>query len=607
MAQPVAGASGALHLQLWASPQGGSPGRPARILAQLQDITVQRQADADARRRAELLRRVAELGRIGGCEIDAETRELQWTGECAGLHGREGQSLSLEELLGHYTTESCDSLQEAMHRVASGAPAETLELCFYRPDGQQVWTQAVVDFQRDAGTRPRYLVLFRDISRERAASARIERLAHYDTLTGLPNRTRLREDIETVLACEPARYQALLLLDIAGFGGINEAHGHAAGDALLKSVAARLHMLLDAGDLFGRVGADEFAVLLRQGDRRHDTAAAAQRIVDDLSVPVPLGDELLRFGINAGIAPIPQDIGFDELLRAAGVALHGARHGGRNRIELYSPDAWQRTRRRLDVEHALRGALEHEEFTLAYQPLIDITRRRVSGVEALLRWHPAGLGPCGPEEFIPIAEASGDIGAIGDWVLREACRQASAWDALGIEFGRMSVNVSVVQLRDPGFAARVLAICADTGLAPARLELELTESTLLRDSEAMRDCFEILVAAGVALAIDDFGTGFSSLSYLSRFPINRLKIDRSFIADLGGSRGAIEVTRAIIQLGKALRMQVLAEGVESMDDERTLLDYGCDEVQGFLYSRPLPPRDMARWLKAQPDLVGNRL
>ncbi|ATD67697.1 histidine kinase [Luteimonas chenhongjianii] len=598
----LSGKGAANVLQIWASPQCDGNGRPLTVLAQVQDVTRQRQSDAEARRRGALLRRVAELGRIGGCEIDAETRTLHWTGECAGLHGREGQSLPLDDLLRHYTTESREALQAAMSRVASGAPAASIELCFYRPDGAQVWTQAVVDFVREPGLPPRYLVLFRDISGERAASERIEQLAHYDALTGLPNRTRLRQDVDSALSQGGSLCQALLLLDISGFGGINEAHGHAAGDLVLKAVAARLHMLVDAGDVFGRIGADEFVVLLQQGASRQEVTLAAQRIVNGLSDPVPAAGELLRFGISAGIAVRPPGVGFDELLRAAGVALHGARREGRNHIEFYSPTAWLQARRRLEIEHALRGALEQEEFSLAYQPLIDLADGGVCGMEALLRWHHPELGPCAPGEFIEIAEATGDIVAIGEWVLREACRQAAAWDASGLRFGRMSVNVSAVQLRDPGFTQRVLLACADTGWSTARLELEITESALLLDTDALWECFGALQSAGVALAVDDFGTGFSSLSYLSRFPVGRLKIDRSFIAGLAASDGtgrAVEVTRAIIQLGKALRMQVLAEGVESNEDERLLREYGCDEVQGYLHSRPLAPREMVRWLQAR--------
>ena len=599
---PVAADDGPVFLRVWASPQLDGAGHCRRVLAQIQDVTRQHELDAEVDRRSALLRRVAALGRIGGCEIDARTRFLHWTGECAGLHGREEDSLPLADLLRHYTTESREALETAMDRVAAGACAQSLELCFYRPDGAQVWTQAVVDFEHDDGRPPRYLVLFRDISSERAARERIERLAHFDPLTGLPNRSRLHQDVDAALANGGGLYQALLLLDISGFGGINEAHGHATGDLVLRTVAARLHMLVDAGDLFGRIGADEFVVLLQQGTGRDDVAATAERIMRGLSDPVPAAGELLRFGISAGIAVRPPGVGFDELLRAAGVALHGARQRGRNRLEFYNPDAWQRARRRLDIEHALRGALEQDGFSLAYQPQMDLDAQTVCGIEALLRWEHPVLGPCGPDEFIEIAETTGDIVAIGEWVLREACRQAAAWDAAGLAFGRMSVNVSAVQLRDPGFAQRVLGACSAAGWPPARLELELTESALLHDTDALWACFGVLQAAGVALAVDDFGTGFSSLSYLSRFPVGRLKIDRSFIAELsaGDTDGrATAVTRAIIQLGTALRMRVLAEGVESLVDQKLLREYGCNEVQGYLYARPLPPREMARWLQGQ--------
>lgn len=602
----AAGVAGPLHLQVWASPQCAGPGTLGRVLAQVQDVTRQRRLDAEVHRRGALLRRVAALGRIGGCEIDAATRELHWTGECAGLHGREDESLPLAELLRHYTTESREALEAAMSRVADGAPAETLELCFYRPDGEQIWTQAVVDFDHEAGGAPRYLVLFRDISGERAASERIERLAHFDPLTGLPNRARLRQDVDAALAGGAGRYQALLLLDVSGFGGINEAHGHAAGDSVLRAIAARLHMLVEAGDLFGRIGGDEFVVLMQQGTDRDHVAAAAQRLVTGLSDPVRAAGEILRFGVSAGIAVRPPGVGFDELLRAAGVALHGARQRGRNHIEFYSPDAWRRARRRLDIEHALRTALDNDEFSLAYQPQVDLGRQSVSGVEALLRWDHPALGTCTPDEFIEIAEATGDIVAIGEWVLREACRQAAAWDAAGLVFGRMSVNVSAVQLRDPGFAQRVLAACSATGWPAARLELEITESALLLDTDALWACFGVLRSAGVGLAVDDFGTGFSSLSYLSRFPVGRLKIDRSFIAELATADAngrAVAVTRAIIQLGTALRMRVLAEGVESRADEQLLRDYGCDEVQGYFYARPLPPRELVHWLQARAPAV----
>lgn len=585
-----------LHLLVWAESRLDARGAPQRVLAQVQDVSAQRRADALIRHRTELLRRVSRLGRIGGCEIDAATRALQWTEECARLHGRNAAPPALDALLGQYASDSRQALEAALLRTADGAPPQTLELCFYRPDGRQVWVQAVVDFERPGDARPRHLVLFRDVTGERAASERIELLSHYDLVTGLPNRALLRREVETALQAAAAP-PALLLIDLDGFAGINESLGHATGDAVLKACAARLHAHVDAGDPFGRFGADEFLVLLRQAGDRPGALAAAQRIAAALAAPLTVGGESLRLGASVGIAMLPAGAGFDDLLRAAGSALHAAKRGGRNRIEFHSADGCSRARRRIDIEQALRVALEREEFSLAYQPLISLADDRPPSIEALLRWHRPGLGHCPPDEFVPIAEASGDIVAIGDWVLREACRQAAAWHRAGLAFGRISVNVSAMQLRDPGFAERAVAHCAAAGWPPARLELELTESALLRDTQALRACFDVLAEAGIALAIDDFGTGFSNLSYLSRFPVGRLKIDRSFISALCQGRGAGEVTRAIIGLGQSLRMQVVAEGVEQPEDERLLREHGCDEVQGYLYSRPLAARDMADWLR----------
>lgn len=607
------GAGERLHLLVWAESRLDADGAPQRVLAQVQDVSAQRRADALIHRRTELLRRISELGRIGGCEIDAATRAMQWTEECARLHGRDAAAPVLDALLGQYASESRQALEAALLRTSDGAPPETLELCFYRPDGRQVWVQAVVDFEWPGGARPRHLVLFRDITRERAASERIELLSHYDLLTGLPNRVLLRREAEAVLRTAQAP-PALLLIDLDGFAGINESLGHTTGDAVLKACAARLHGHVDAGDLFGRFGADEFLVLLRQGADRRAVLAAAQRIATALAAPLAVGGESLRLGASVGIATLPEGAEFDDLLRAAGIALHSAKRGGRNRIEFHSADGWSRARRRIDIEQALRVALERDEFSLAYQPLISLADDRPPSIEALLRWQRPGLGHCTPEEFVPIAEASGDIVAIGDWVVGEACRQAAAWHEAGLAFGRISVNVSAMQLRDPGFAERVVAHCAAAGWPAQRLELELTESALLRDTQTLRECFDLLTEAGIALAIDDFGTGFSNLSYLSRFPVGRLKIDRSFIAELCKGRGAGEVTRAIIGLGQSLRMQVVAEGVEQPEDERLLREHGCDEVQGYLYSRPLAARDMADWLRqragagrdAAPDIARRR-
>ncbi|MDH5822736.1 EAL domain-containing protein [Luteimonas sp. RD2P54] len=588
-----------LHLLIWAQPQLDPDGNLQRVLAQVQDVTGQRRVDALIRSRTELLARVSALGGIGGAEIDPATRRMQWTEECARLHGMAPGPVVLDEVLALYTTASREAFEAALVRAADGGAPERVEGCFYRGSGERVWVQVVIELDRDEGGPARHIVLFRDITRERETSARIEMLSHYDPLTGLPNRGLLRRQAEEALAADAGESRlAMLLVDIDGFRGINESFGHGAGDAVLKASAARMHQCLGGADLFGRLGADEFAVLLSGARDRAAVGDAASRLIAALGEPLHVGTETLKIGASVGIAvrESPGD-GFDDLLRAAGVALCAARQHGRGNHAFYTQEALQQARRRLKIEHALRGALDRDEFSVVYQPLVHVDSATAPGIEALLRWHRPAGGHCGPAEFIPIAEECGEIVRLGDWVISEACRQAAAWEEAGLRFGRMSVNVSAVQLRDRGFAERVIARCEQAGWPPHRLELELTESALVRDTEILHECFATLQRHGVSLAVDDFGTGFSNLHYLNRFPVSRLKIDRSLILDIQRSTASGDLTRAIIQLGQAMRMQVVVEGVETAIEERLLRQHGCDEIQGYLYTRPLPPREMAQWLR----------
>jgi len=592
--------SGVLHLRLWMQPLLGPEGRIQRLLGQVQNITEQHQTDALIRWRTELLNRVSALGRIGGCEIDVSTRHMQWTEECYRIHGLRKEPITLDQALALYTQDSRDAFEAALARIAAGGLPEQLDLCFYRQSGLRVWVQVLIELDHRDGLPTRYVVLFRDITREREANERIELLAHYDLLTGLPNRMLLRE--QTADAIEEARDRgaalAMLFIDLDGFKTINDTFGHATGDALLKAAATRLHQNLRNADLFGRFNGDEFIVVLRDLADPEDAGHVARKLIASLAEPLQRGDTTLKVGASVGIAMLDDErADFDTLLRAADAAMHAAKEAGRNTYQYYSQDALLRIQRRLEIEHALLGAIEREEFSLAYQPLLHAAHDQPPAIEALLRWHRPGIGYCSPAEFIPIAEKCGEIVRIGDWVLAEACRQASVWDRAGLAFDRIAVNVSAVQLRDRGFAERVIDICHAHGWAPQRLELELTESALIRDTEVLRHCFDVLERHGVPLAVDDFGTGFSNLHYLNRFPVGRLKIDRSFVQGMLHDTGTAEVTQAIVHLGHALGMKVVAEGVETEQEEAMLRRQGCDEIQGYLYSRPLTPRDLAQWLK----------
>jgi diguanylate cyclase (GGDEF)-like protein len=592
----------ALQLRIWMQPHLDERGGIQRVVGQIHNISTQRQTDALIRWRTELLNRVSALGRIGGCEIEVASRSMLWTEECYRIHGLRKEPISLDQALSLYTQDSRDSFFAALDRIGAGGLPEQLELCFYRHSGQRVWVQVLIELDRREGLPERFVVLFRDTTREREANERIELLAHYDLLTGLPNRMLLREQASEAMveARERGATLAMLFIDLDGFKVINDTFGHATGDTLLKAAAARLHQNLSNADLFARFSGDEFIVILRNLAEPEDAGLVARKLIASLAEPLYRGDSTLKVGASVGIALMDEARhDFDGLLRAADAAMYAAKSAGRNTYQYYSQDALARTQRRLEVEHALHGAVDREEFSLVYQPLIHSDPSHPPSIEALVRWKHPRLGVCGPAEFIPIAEKCGEINQIGEWVLDEACRQAAVWRQAGLPFERIAVNISAVQLRERGFAERVIQTCRRHNWPPHQLELELTESALIRDTDALRQCFEIFETNGVPLAVDDFGTGFSNLHYLNRFPVQRLKIDRSFVQEMLHDAGTAEVTQAIVQLGHALGMQVVAEGVETTQEEVMLRNQGCDEMQGYLFSRPLPPREMAQWLKAR--------
>ncbi len=591
------------QLRIWVELDYDATGALHRVLGQVQNISNQRRTDALIRWRTELLNRVSALGRIGGCEIEVSTRAMQWTEECYRIHGLRKEPVTLDQALDLYIPDSRDSFEAALSRIAEGGLPEQLDLCFYRPSGQRVWVQVLIELDQRDGLPERYVVLFRDITREREADERLELLAHYDLLTGLPNRMLLREQgSEAIIeARERGAVLAMLFIDLDGFKSINDTFGHATGDMLLKAAAARLHQNLRTADLFARFNGDEFIVILRNLVEPDDAGHVARKLIASLAEPLYREDVSLKVGASVGIALLDEGRNdFDSLLRAADAAMHAAKEAGRNTYQYYSQDALARTQRRVEIEHALHGAVERDEFSLVYQPLVHANGDATPSIEALLRWNSGKIGSCSPAEFIPIAEKCGEIIHIGDWVLQEVCRQAAVWQQAGLKFERIAVNVSALQLRDRGFAERVVSICQQSGWPAQRLELELTESALIRDTDALRQCFDVFEQHGIPLAVDDFGTGFSNLHYLNRFPVQRLKIDRSFVQGMLHDAGTAEVTQAIVHLGHALGMRVVAEGVETPAEAAMLIQQGCDELQGYLFSRPLRPREMVQWLRSGP-------
>ncbi len=584
----------------------GMDGRPSRLVGTVQDISERKRDQELSRRRNELLDRISQMGRIGGFEITLrngglDTGAIQWTDENYRIYGLPiGAPLDADQINAMYTEASRAALQQAKAQALMTGRIDDVEAELTRPDGCRVWIRVSAEVEYHNGAPYRLTGVVRDITEEREATERIERLAHFDTLTGLPNRFLFRR--RAVDAIEAAQRHgetlALLFVDLDRFKNINDSLGHQVGDRLLFEIAGRLRDCVRGSDLVARQSGDEFLVLLRELRRPEDAALVARKMLAALSEPVELPEGELRISGSIGIALTGDaNDSYDTLLRAADTAMYAAKEAGRNAFMFFSERFLERVQRRLSMEGRLRGAIERGELSLAFQPTLALADGRVTGVEALLRWTHGGETHA-PAEFIPIAEENGEIVRIGDWALREACRQAAAWDAQGIALGRIAVNVSAVQLRDPGFAERVIAACRDSGWPGARLELELTESALMEESEALKRAFALFEAHGIALAVDDFGTGFSNLQYLNRFPVRRLKIDRGFVVGMLSDPNTAEVVQAVIGLGHALGLQVVAEGVETQDIADQLRRRGCDEAQGYLYARPLPPEQLADWLRA---------
>jgi diguanylate cyclase (GGDEF)-like protein/PAS domain S-box-containing protein len=458
------------------------------------------------------------------------------------------------------------------------------------------------------GQLTHYVAIFSDISERKAAQQRIEYLARHDALTGLPNRTLLADRLEQALAhADRTQSQvALLFLDLDRFKTINDSLGHAVGDALLREITTRLRAAVRETDTVSRLGGDEFVIVVTDQQDEQAAVGVAQKILTAMRKPFVIDGHKLTTSISIGITTYPADgSDFDTLLKKADTAMYHAKDAGRNTYRFFTEQMNVDALERLLVQSRLQQALENDEFVLHYQPQVALGSGRIIGVEALVRWHNPELGLVVPDRFIPLAEENGAIVPIGDWVLREACRQMQAWQDAGIGPLPVAVNISTLQLQQSDFAEHVLAILAETGHDPALLELEFTESILIDDIDHVVDQVRRLKAAGVSIAIDDFGTGYSSLSYLKRLEVDRLKIDRSFIRDIAADPDDAAIVRAITQMAHSLRLKILAEGAETGEQTRFLLAEGCSEVQGFVFSQPLAADAFAQLYRESGGVVRN--
>lgn len=439
-----------------------------------------------------------------------------------------------------------------------------------------------------------------ELNQRKQAEHRLNQLAYYDNVTHLPNRHYFKERLELVISSVQrfGELCGLMFIDLDDFKIVNDTLGHHIGDELLKEVAHRLNHALRAGDIVCRIGGDEFAVILENIHGPEQAEMVATKIIHALSAPIMLEGKEVFISASIGIGICPDHASdISNLLRNADTAMYRAKEQGKNCYQFYQPEMEGKALKRFTLENILRRAMDSEELVLYYQPQVDIITGRTVGFEALLRWQHPEMGTINPVDFIPIAEESGLIIAIGEWVLRAACEQGKAWQSLAPGLV-MSVNLSGRQLRQNDIVERVLKILQETDLPPHLLDIELTESMLMDNTDETIYKTERLHAAGIRISIDDFGTGYSSMSYLKRFPIRNLKIDRSFIHDIPGDSDDVAITRAIIALGKSLKINLIAEGVETPAQLEFLRSNDCTQAQGFLLSKPLPAIEATHYLRA---------
>ncbi|QSA98242.1 bifunctional diguanylate cyclase/phosphodiesterase [Methylococcus sp. EFPC2] len=431
-------------------------------------------------------------------------------------------------------------------------------------------------------------------------------LAHYDQLTGLAN--RLLFDDRLRQACQRAERQqtsaALLFVDLDRFKYVNDTLGHAIGDSLLRAVGHRLMSYVRESDTVARLGGDEFVIIIERIRDIADTAKLCESIAAGLGQPFIIQDHEIRIGASIGVAVFPQhDPTPEGLVRNADAAMYEAKQNGRGRHVVYSENLSRAVLERLSLESELRHAMERTELSLFYQPQIQITDGRIVGVEALMRWRHPTLGSVSPAKFIPVAEETGLIVPLGTWALREACKQHRAWLEQGLPPIRVAINISALQFRQKQFFDHVKAVIEETGIDPQYIELELTESMVMKDAEHTVSALAELRTLGVKLAIDDFGTGYSSLSYLRKFPLDRIKIDQSFIRDMREIPANQAIVRAIIALCDSLGIETIAEGVETEGDLACLKCYACEEAQGYHFARPMPAADFEAWYKGRAEPI----
>lgn len=585
---------GDLHLAKLPGTLDEEPGYICAIVDRSESVR-QRRALAEAterlRRSERFLDATGKIAKVGGWEMDVPTGQLRWTDMTYRIHDLSpSDDPSLTDALAFFSPEDRQLLKHRIDRaIARGEPYD-LQLRMTTAKGRAIWIQTTCQPICEGGRVTKLQGTIQDISHLKSSEEQLEFLAHHDPLTGLANRSLFRARLEMCLqrAARSGAHVALLFLDLDRFKYVNDSLGHSVGDQLLERVAAALATQVRSSDTIARLGGDEFVVIMDDVGNPRFAARFARRLLGTLDRPFATETRELYVTASIGISLYPDDgTDMDTLLRHADIAMYRAKENGRNGFNFYEPAMSAGAAERLRMEHELRGALARNEMLLHYQPQVALSDCSLRGVEALCRWQHPRLGLVAPDQFIPVAEDSGLIGDLTAWVLEQACRQLILWDQAGFRVPRLAVNLPMREIERTDLVNRVRRTLERTGLAPERLELEVTESMIMRRLDLAVTTLDALRALGVILALDDFGTGHSSLAHLKRLPLNRLKMDKSFVERLGEDRDDEAIARAVIALGRSLGLGVVAEGIETRAQHDFLRDESCEDGQGYLYGRPL--------------------
>ncbi len=572
------------------TPMHDKEGKIIGVLGVARDITLRKRREEELKEKDRELNEAQALAHLGSWSLDLATNTLAWSHECYRIFGIDPETpITYERFLEQVHPDDREKVKQAWKDALEGTPYELDHRIVCNDDVK--WVREHARLEHDAnGTLTRGLGTVLDITRQKSYESQLEALINYDTLTGFANRSLLLSYLDKSIskALRADTSMALLIFDLDRFKDINDSFGHTVGDTLLQRVASRMQERIRKQDFIARLGGDEFAVVLENLATTDHAAVVAQELIEVISRPFDLENETqIHIGASVGIVIAPEHTqSVQELLQFADTALYRAKNEGRGTFCYYTDDLTRSARSRIDSASQLRRALENGEFVLYYQPQVHLKSGRIIGAEALIRWIDPVRGMISPLEFIPIAEETGIIAPIGAWVIEEACRQGKIWQDRGIHL-QISVNVSAHQVRHQNIPKIVESALRQSGYNANKLTLELTESAMMAREEEVVAMLHQLRARGIKLAIDDFGTGYSSYSYLKRFPIDALKIDKSFIDDVPYEKDDTTIVKAIIAMGNALGYEILAEGVEHTEQAEFLKTEGCSHYQGFLKSRPL--------------------